>query len=259
MQRIYYIVLLFSVLLVSCEDKIDINLNDASPKVVIVGDLSNLSDQHQIRVSKTIAFNQPANSIPVNNATVQVTEVGGRTYTFQLSDQNGNYSVRNMQLRVGRSYKLSVTVEGQLYESVSSVPPYVEVEKFGLKEESIFGDIYKYVVFTFTDPVGVENYYRYLISVNKKKMEFAAVLSDKFNDGLSVSHDIANEDNDLFTGDEVVIRRQCIDKGVYRYWNDFQLTNPGSASPANPTSNITNGALGYFSTSSAKEYSIIIE
>lgn len=42
MQRIYYIVLLFSVLLVSCEDKIDINLNDASPKVVIVGDLSNL-------------------------------------------------------------------------------------------------------------------------------------------------------------------------------------------------------------------------
>ncbi|KAF5270943.1 hypothetical protein FQR65_LT17748 [Abscondita terminalis] len=124
-----------------------------------------------------------------------------------------------MQLRVGRSYKLSVRVEGQVYESVSSVPPYVEVENYGLKMER------------------EENYYRYLISVNNKKMEFAAVLSDKFNDGLSVSHDIANEDNDF----SKVMKSSfaaCIDKVCTGTWNDFSLQS-GIASPANPTSNIT--------------------
>jgi len=35
-------------------------------------------------------------------------------------------------------------------------------------------------------------------------------------------------------------------------------TNPGSASPGNPTSNISNGALGYFSVSSARDYTVDI-
>ena len=34
---------------------------------------------------------------------------------------------------------------------------------------------------------------------------------------------------------------------MYDFWNAVQATNPGTAAPANPPSNISNGALGYFS------------
>jgi hypothetical protein len=52
----------------------------------------------------------------------------------------------------------------------------------------------------------------------------------------------------------VRILRQCIDVGAYNYWNSFQMINPGSASPANPISNLSNNALGYFSVSVGKYY-----
>ncbi|HOY49299.1 MAG TPA: DUF4249 domain-containing protein, partial [Flavobacteriales bacterium] len=42
-----------------------------------------------------------------------------------------------------------------------------------------------------------------------------------------------------------------IDKGVYEYYNTLNSilggAGPSVASPANPTSNITGGAMGYFS------------
>jgi len=50
-----------------------------------------------------------------------------------------------------------------------------------------------------------------------------------------------------------------IDKDVFKYWNELQSINPGSAAPANPTSNISNGALGYFSVSSARTYNFFIK
>ncbi|WP_033564404.1 DUF4249 domain-containing protein [Sphingobacterium sp. SYP-B4668] len=259
MKAIPYILTVFTILCWSCEDKIDINLNDADPKLVIVGDLTNLSDKQQIRVSRTVAFNETVNSLPVNDAKVEVSEVGGRVFVFQSAGQNGIYSFSGMPLREGKTYRLSVQVGDDLYESESTVPKYVQVEQFGIKEETIFGETYKMITFGFNDPANLANYYRYLISVNSGPLEFSTVLSDKFNDGLSVTHDIANEDNDLKSGDEIVIRRQCVDRGVYRYWNEFQSTNPGSASPANPTSNISNGALGYFSASSAQEYKTLME
>jgi len=262
MKKIHYItaaLVLFTLLCWSCEDKIDIDLNDADPRVVIVGDLSNLSDKHQIRVSKTVAFNEPVNSLPINNAQVEVTEVGGRSYRFASTGENGIYTISGMSLREGRTYRLKIWVDDEIYESESTVPRYVPVEELGLKEETIFGEAYKMVTFGFTDPVDIDNYYRYLIAVNNNPMEFSTVFSDKFNNGLTLTHDIANEDNDLKVGDEIVIRRQCIDKNVHRYWNEFQQTNPGSASPANPTSNISNGALGYFSTSSAQDFKTTME
>jgi hypothetical protein len=43
---------------------------------------------------------------------------------------------------------------------------------------------------------------------------------------------------------------QCIDKNVFKYLEELSgqdATNGQPTSPADPTSNITNGALGYFS------------
>jgi hypothetical protein len=52
-----------------------------------------------------------------------------------------------------------------------------------------------------------------------------------------------------------------LDSAVYEYYKTFTElvnTNPGSAAPANPNSNLSNGALGYFSAWSSDTMSVII-
>jgi hypothetical protein len=64
----------------------------------------------------------------------------------------------------------------------------------------------------------------------------------------------------ISSGDYVTVALQSIDKGVYEYFRTLnQANNSGqSATPANPVSNFSNGALGYFSAYAVKVKSIFI-
>jgi hypothetical protein len=66
-------------------------------------------------------------------------------------------------------------------------------------------------------------------------------------------------DNKLKAGDEVTIWLESVDKYVYEYFRTEGSEGWQSASPANPTSNISNGALGYFNACSVRTISIIVE
>jgi hypothetical protein len=53
---------------------------------------------------------------------------------------------------------------------------------------------------------------------------------------------------------------ESVDSGVYTYLRTLQQTiNQNSATPANPLSNITGGALGYFSAYSYSSQTVIIQ
>ena len=60
----------------------------------------------------------------------------------------------------------------------------------------------------------------------------------------------ADYERSLKKGDQLTVEMRCIEMPVYLYW--YSLTQGAlgqnqSASPANPVSNITGGAIGYFS------------
>jgi hypothetical protein len=54
---------------------------------------------------------------------------------------------------------------------------------------------------------------------------------------------------------------RCIDKGAYDYFyslDQITSTNGNSATPANPVSNISGGALGYFSAHTVRKATAVI-
>ncbi len=158
------------------------------------------------------------------------------------------------------NYSLKVNVDGKEFLSTTQRNPYVEVDSIGIMQEEVFNENYFVITFKFDDPKDVSNYYKYSFSVNGGPFKFASVFSDKFNNGLFVTHEITERDDDskFKVGDSIEIIRECINKDVYDFWNELQSINPGSAAPGNPKSNISNGALGYFSVSSAKLYKVVI-
>lgn len=245
------------VTLYSCEDIIDVDLNEANPRVVIEADLNNLTSTQIIRISETVAFDSPISSKPINGAIVTVVDSRGKSFVFE-DKGNGVYLVSNFKPEEELIYSLNVTVDRQTFVATTKMNKFIGIDSLAVVEETIFNEPYYSAMLKFEDPKNKANYYKYDISINGKPLEFAFAFSDKFNDGLYVTHQVSDKERTLAIGDSIVVRRQCVAKEVYNFWNEIQLLNPGSAAPANPSSNISNGALGYFSVSSAKEYGLRI-
>jgi len=253
-----YLILSYLLLLISsCEEKIDLDLHKAAARVVIDAQLSDASLVQRIRVSRSVGFNDLVNASGVKDASVSIKDNENRIYSFQY-EKDGYYIHHNFKPVAGRTYTLNVTVQKQQYSSSCRMPSYVAVDSTGISEKSLTGKTYFFATLTFKDPAKVANYYCYTVSINGGPFRFTNAQSDQFNDGLKVTHYISDLETDLSPGDEVVVRRYCVDEKAYRYWNEYQNNNLSNAAPSNPKSNISNNALGYFSVASLKEYKLKI-
>jgi len=255
--------------LASCEKVIDIQLNDTEPVLVIEGNITDMDDTHYVYISKTVPFSAPSTQSPVEGALVHIIEQrpsisilddtmirSDRTFT---EVQPGVYELRNYRGYSGRKYTLQVSVEGQQYTASSTMPENTPIDSIGTVTDNIFGDEQKTVGVVYQDPPGVKNYYRYLVMVNGKPSNLVFAYNDKFNDGKQVQRNFYDDDLDLKTNDAVMVEQQCIDAAVYKYFNGIQSNNPGAAAPANPVSNFSNGALGYFSAHTVSRAATSIE
>ena len=253
-----YIFLFVGLMLSSCEDVIDINLNDAAPKLIIVGEIDNRTTTQRVTISKTVAFTSENPFDPVQGAQVEVVDGAGRVYRFS-EQAPGVYVAANFRGQENTEYSLAVQVEGKQFNARSTMPRLVTVDSVGTSVTNFFGEERKFVSLKYQDPPNEPNYYRYLMSVNGGPFNMVYATSDKFNDGKYVSEDVADFDLELFSGDSVIVYMQCIDKATFDFWNAVQSTNPGSAAPANPPSVFGDEALGYFSAHSVSEISTTIQ
>lgn len=258
MRRYYrFVILLIGFFGAACEDVIDINLNDADPKLMIAGTVSNRLEEQQVTISRTVAFSADNPFDPVSGAEVTVIDGSGKSFNF-IESAPGIY--RNVfRGEEGRRYTLHVSVEGTEYAAESTMPYRVTPDSVGTAVRNIFNEEQKFIALKYQDPIGVANYYRYLWSVNNGPFKMVRVSNDKFNDGKYVSEDITDFETELVTGDSVVVRMQCIDKATFDFWNAVQSANPGSAAPANPPSVFGDGALGYFSAHALSEIGTVVQ
>lgn len=257
MRKFIYLFIILSSLgsiLSGCEDLIDVNLNSADPRIVIEADLDNIDESQVIYVSRTVPFDDHRKNEIISDAIVEVEGRDGQLHPFRYSEMHEAYVNPSFHVIDNTMYTLRVQIDGDLYEAQEHMSSYIEVDSTGILKERIFGDDYYFATFRFQDPADIQNYYKYNVSVNGSPMKFYAVFNDKFNDGLYVNHQVGSVDNDITEDSFVIVKRQIISQSVYKYWNEIQSVHPGSVAPANPASNISNGALGYFSVSSAKEY-----
>ncbi|NGF56676.1 DUF4249 domain-containing protein [Parapedobacter sp. SGR-10] len=257
MRILVYLLSVFLVCMSSCEELIHVDLNTGDPRYVIEADLDNISSTQTIRVSQTVAFNADKASEPIDDAQVEVKSSGGQRYVFYPMG-DGYYQNANFTPKPNSTYYLSVKIDDEVFTATEVMQPFINVDSIGSLEETIFNETNYSVLVKFSDPLGQADYYKYLVSINQQPFRFFQAYSDKYNDGLYVTHQLTDFTKPFALGDSILVRRQIITKPVFDYWNQIQMLNPGSAAPANPKSNISNGAFGYFSVSNSKDYGITI-
>ena len=263
------LIILSLFLIISCEKEINLDLEDQSGKIVIEGNITDQAGPYFVRITKSVAFTNDNEYPPVENTLVSLSDDFGQTEVLQYIG-NGYYQALDFQGQSGRTYTLKILAEGKEYIAQSTMPEAVEFE--GLEQDSflVAGELSYTLLPVFTDPPALGNRYLFRYSVNGRSKTNFLEFSDNVNNGLPNQRPLLlpNDDEDgsvkVKPGDEIIVEMNCIDDKIYTYFSALlQLSGGGGPgggiTPTNPPSNISNGALGYFSAHTVRVKTATIE
>ncbi len=259
--------LAFSILsgLISCTEEIDLQLNAASPKIIIEGAVTDQRVPYEVKISRSINFNTKNEYPPVRGAFVLIADNAGNSDTLK-EVQAGVYRTTRLRGTVNRRYTLTVKVEGQEYIASSVLSRAVGLDSLTIQKDELAeqftnsNSTYYQILPIFTDPRDEANYYFFNVFTKKEKEnDFYNLLSDINSDGLENVEPIYFTSRNSISKDSLTVEMWCLDKGVHTYFNSLnQLQNNQSGTPTNPITNIKGGALGYFSAHSIRSKKIVI-
>jgi hypothetical protein len=247
----------------SCEKVIDVDLNNAAPAIVIEGNLSNIPNKAEVKISMTSSYFDTLPSEMISGATVTLKSDFGDSYVLNETGK-GIYNSKDVWFKVGSTYQLLVDIKGEKYEAVSRLNPAVNIDsmKFYYEDNPFLDNGYYINIYLF-DPPEEKNFYRLKYAKNgvfQNTIDDLILFNDRFVDGNTIEVTLFNQPLELY--DTITLQLISLDEGAYEYLRTFQElvnSNPGSAAPANPISNISNGALGYFSAWSSNSKSAVIK
>jgi hypothetical protein len=263
-----HILLLFLIIFVfpGCQKVVNVDLNEAAPRIVIEGTINDRRGPYSVMISKSGSyFNQPVLP-PVTGAMAIITDNSGITDTLKEVN-TGIYISSKIRGIPGKTYTLKVMSENQEYEGSSTMFSHVSIDSLTLvKSESqhfnLGGNNQKEIPLEihcfFKDPLE-KNFYRIKVfrndSINTQNYR---LFDDQYTNGqiteLRVAHATA--------GDKYRVELYSLDSktyGYYRTLEDLIFTNPFFGStPANPDNNLSNGALGYFGAFAVSSKTIVI-
>lgn len=253
MKKLFLMVFFFGIL-TSCEDVIDVELNDASPRLVVEANMNvweNGSASSAVRLTTTAPFFD--NNIPyVTDAEITVTDENGVIYPF-IYTQNGVYT-SNLSPQLNVEYTLNIKYKDETYSATETLYTVSPLEFVEQRDDGGFtGEDIELKAF-FTDPAGEQNFY--FFEGLSERGDALDVYNDEFFDGNTIFGYYLVED--LAPGDEVQFNIYGVSEAYYNFmFILLQQTNdqgggPFETQPATVRGNIVNETnpdnfpLGYF-------------
>lgn len=249
-------------LLASCEDIIEVDLDSMETTLVIEGCITDLQSPCTIKLSKTGDYFNPGIYPAVSDARVSIRDEFGMETVFEETEA-GVYTSESLDVIENRSYTLLVQSEGEDYRAEGTIPRKVCIDTLTYEippmiyefEEGYMLNCY------FQDPAEIRNYYR--LKAYRKGAESAEaskyIFSDDFMNGNMIF--MPWEWEEFFPMDTVVVELHTLDKSSYEFYNTLNSLSGGmfgASNPANPETNLSNDALGYFGAYAVSRDTIVI-
>jgi hypothetical protein len=242
--------------LTSCEKVIDVAIRDSDTRTVIEGRVSNVPGPHEVRVSRSANFDAAGTGVVVSNALVTISN-GSVVDTLRYV-ADGRYQTRKTVGTPGQTYTLRVVADGRTYLGTSTMPQPILLNQLTYETAGPRG---KVLQANYDDPASVANFYQFVVFVNDKKQDGIYVTDDRLRNGIRARTPIGQgpEGPEIETDDVVRVEMRCIDAGTYDYLKSLaDLLGGQTLGPANPNSNLSGGALGYFSAQTTSVNSLTI-
>ncbi|SHJ10598.1 DUF4249 domain-containing protein [Algibacter luteus] len=267
-----YVIVLFSLFFISCEDVIDVDLDTSEPRLVIDASINwikgTTGETQFIKLSLSAPYFDE--SIPAaSGASVLITDSNSNTYNFIEEGASGIYVNDSFVPEIGMVYNLLINYNNEIYTASETLMPVVPIEFVEQKNDGGFaGDEIEIKVF-YTDPGGIDNYYLFEFIKTSSNSLNLEVYDDEFNDGNRIF--AFHSDETLEAGDELIIRNAGVSERYYEFFNillqqtDEQSGDPFQTQPATVRGNCINQTnpehypFGYFRASEVDEFIYFID
>lgn len=272
-HKIFYgIILTIMFSLLSCTERIEINLDTTYTRLVVFGEITSEYKEQFIQLSATsdYFYNQPAP--PIRGAYVEVRFDSVIIHFEEDRSKPGTYvSETSFQGIPGKTYNLviagvDIDQDGttEEYRATTGMPNAGKVDSIRISYfESPF--VNGYQIFMYGQDPPTKEWYNYKIYkngvlLNDTLIKFMVQADDFFNGqyiyGLPVGFlDDDNPAESAISGDSITFELNCITREYYDFIVSAQSEIFGSnplfgGPPANVESNLENGALGIFTATS---------
>ncbi len=256
MKRFLYISFVF--ILFSCRKDVKLKLPPYQPKVVVEASIETGSGaivllSNSVPYFGNFDYSQPEKTF-IKGAFVTVTD-GTLIDTLKEFDPNTGYFYFGTKVigQQGRSYTIKVSVDGNTYETSTSIlsPPSLDSLYFKGEEDTL-GFIWQ----KFSEPAGSGDCYRWFAKrLGRDKYyaaPFASAFDDKFIDGkkFDFSYDRGPQPNEVQEyrddpergfykrGDTVVVKFCKIGRNEYDFWNTYYQNKSSNSNPFSAPANI---------------------
>lgn len=244
----------------SCEEEIQLDLEVAEPQKVIEANFTAENDSAFVRITTSSNYFEAVEYQAISDATVSIT-VNNDVFLFREIDKGMYYS--GLPEIPDTDYHLNITTGTEDYTAISRLKPQLVLDSLSYEERNtpLEGKVYT-VSAHFQDHENTSDFARLKLYINNEEHDEIYVYNDDLSNGNYIQYFFVRAF--ISEGDSVRAELYTIDKPVYDYFNTLGeiVGNQGgfqTTVPDNPISNITGGALGYFSIHYKSEQSIIIK
>lgn len=277
----------------------EIDLSTSGPVIVVEGEITDKDTNHRVKLTKTGPYLETTEPEPITGATIALTSDAGDDYTLdEHPEKPGVYLTPKFKGVVGVTYEITINNTGVIGEDekdfytascVMKIPIqmdsityqkspdfYDKDNNFKLDEEmaeNVYGweegmDIYVIRGWGREPGETTDDYYHWLYHKN------GILETDTLNETLFTDDDMVNgrpiPGLEMWwavpakSGDTITVESRGVTKAYYQFvigvmeetaWNSGQFGGP----PANPHSNVTNGAMGFFNAYSYKLVTTVIQ
>jgi len=263
-----FIVLILVILLYSCEDVVNVDLEESKPRLVVEASIiwrKDTSGKDQIIKLTTTAPFFDTIIPPAKDARVEIFSESGVTYEFDEVDP-GIYRNNNFNVELNATYILNIEYKNELYTATEKFKPVVQLEEITQTQNGGFnGDEYELKGY-YTDPAEETNYYLFRFTFEDLSIQ---IYDDEFTNGNRTFAYFSKED--LEPGNEVNFEIQGISEQFYNYL--YILSSQAGDSNGGPfqtqpttvrgnivnTTNPDNFAFGYFRLSQSDDLTYKIQ
>jgi hypothetical protein len=284
-------IVLFLAGMVSCTERIELNLPDSVPTLVVNGCLTDEWGFQKIYLTRSASYFDPAPNPKVSGAVVAVTSSTGEIRDFRESaSEPGTYlSVDEMAAVAGETYTLSVACdldgEGTLrnYSATTVMQTPFEIDSIQVNRLHIMKNNFFSVNLYAQDPPSTDCYlFRCYVNdtIVSPKITHYQITDDRLFNGaylqgvsvyiLADTDEMDNYDAEdiedwdfIRKGDRLTIEAIRIEQGYSDFLNQCKEgingASPFSGPPANIITNISNGGVGYFTAFSLTSISKVVE
>ncbi|HCX99168.1 MAG TPA: hypothetical protein DG754_03425 [Bacteroidales bacterium] len=270
------ILIFFTLSIVSCTERIDIDLDSTYTRCVIYGEFTTDTTSHWISITRTGDYFKNEPPSPVSGAVVTIGDNENSHSLTEDAENPGNYYTNSdVYGVVGKVYTLFVDGvdllnDGNLksYEASSEIMPVASPDSI----EVIYKNFWFVNVYA-QDPLETEDFYKFLVyqngvlhsdSLQKIQVIDDVLFNGNYTNGISIYFVNPDSEDTFNAGDTITVEFCGITKDYFKYLIELQASARPSVplfggAPANPRTNLSNGAIGYFAAYSVSRASTVIQ